>query len=240
MSELQPGDLSLFSAWGNRERTAAQIAADLLDMLRALEQIDPRLADWTTRTQRTLTLEAESLTRFVEGTHIPSPSGLGWQFSLASGGEDALDSVVLIVADGSTKDHPVNLGEVNVSAFGDWDGDSFFLAHADQLVDIVRRSWSPDWVSLTCSAYDQVQPNGRRVPRVGVLTWLADRLGAVPDPLPDGARISHPAGGTLIDLRPDPQTLPEVGAVAEVAGWLERAGVLRDIPQWQQQADSVS
>lgn len=237
MTQEQPGELYLMGAWGNRQRSAEQISADLLATLEAFAQIDAVvLTDWVQHSRAALSVDLESVTRLVKLSAMPAePPGMGWAPAVVSGSlASDRPGVALTLTDGTTSESPIVSGEINVEPTRGWDGDAFLLAHAEPLFDTLVSRWSPDWLAITCLPYLDAQPDGRRRPVIGAVSWLADTLGPLPAPLPDGAQIRPLHQGNVIDLRTQQDALPEVSAVAEVAAWLDRVGVLRDIPQWQQ------
>lgn len=146
--------------------------------------------------------------------------------ALVSGGVGP-DGYGLRIRDGAAHDHPVVRNDVNIEAVPTHTGPDIFTRHGASIVEVLVKHWAPDWVSLRTSATVDAVPGGRRRPHVGVLTWLDDVRGEVPERLSAVASVRRVGQGTLVDLFRDGQW-PDLDDVLEVHRTLADAGLLED------------
>lgn len=219
-------------AWGSRPSSPARTAAALHGFLGELAALDPTLTSWAVEEGSPLPGDPESLTALIIEQAARARAAEPWRLTVTSTG-DRRRAVAVTVRDGNQKNHPIYLNEVIVEPTPVAGERSLFTAHGRALLDGVVRRWQPDVVTLADLRLQRAQTSARRRPPVGGLTWFADTCGSLPNVLPEGARTYRLEAGTCVDLLDGHGAFPSSDRVAEVAAWLDRAGVRESLPHVQ-------
>lgn len=227
----------LLAHWGGRARTAEQVSRAVLGSVNDLSRIDALLSDWWRSERVPISDEVSVLADYIERRSLNrGHADEGYASVLSScGTQDSGYS--LSFCDGTVKQHPIFLNDVELSPKPTHQGPDALQAHAAAIVEVVVRWWSPDSVALADAAVVAALPDlQRRQPRIGRVMWLAGHLGAVPVDLPDrlpGLRMRPLGAGTLLELPREQGADAPVEDVVRLAELLEEVGLMGDLPQMQ-------
>jgi hypothetical protein len=227
--------------WGPRKETALECARRAERFFHMLARCDPSFAQWYRR--------GRGIPRDLPG-HPVRPEVKEWE-QLFLRGRNRTDATGEVIEDLGFSEMVWNAKkvrsfiEIRCGKYSPWGGPNLCLLQPPREGEIRERllrapvlgevltsmatAWDPDFAMATSGEMVDLVEKRKWEVRVGWLTYLSRRLGALP-PLPAPVRI-HPVGelGWLLILSPEPMTAsnPEhVAFTARIRELLDRAGLI--------------